>query len=234
MEGRIEILTNPFGETFQFGAEGAVLTVVWYVALMNAMNLIDGLDGLAAGVAAIAGMTILGISASWSQPSAALLAAILVGSCAGFLPHNFHPARMFLGDGGSFALGFFLATISLETSTKSPALLALLIPMVALLLPLADAAFAFVRRLAGGTHPFSPDRRHLHHRLLRAGLTPRRAVVLFYYLSAVNGVMAYLLAKSSQIAILCVFLMLGFGFLLLIENLSSIEKSSSADSESSD
>ena len=97
--------------------------------------------------------------------------------------------------------------------------------MVALLLPLADAAFAFVRRLAGGKHPFHPDRRHLHHRMLRAGLTPRRAVVIFYYLSAVNGVMAYLLAKSSQLAILGVFLMLGFGFLLLIENLSSIEKS---------
>jgi UDP-GlcNAc:undecaprenyl-phosphate GlcNAc-1-phosphate transferase len=231
---RIEILTNPFGETLQFGAEGAVFTVVWYVALMNAMNLIDGLDGLAVGVAAIAGVTILGVSASWSQPSAALLAAILVGSCVGFLPHNFHPARMFLGDGGSLSLGFFLATISLETSTKSPALLALLIPMVALLLPLADAAFAFVRRLAGGKHPFHPDRRHLHHRMLRAGLTPRRAVVIFYYLSTVNGVMAYLLAKSSQLAVLCVFLMLGLGFLLLIENLSSIEKSNNADNRDAD
>ncbi|MCX7016699.1 MAG: MraY family glycosyltransferase [Candidatus Sumerlaeota bacterium] len=218
---RIERLTNPFGPAMEFGVPGWPITVAWYVALMNALNLIDGLDGLAAGVAAIAGLTVLGVSASWSQPSAALLSAIFVGACVGFLAHNFHPARLFLGDGGSQTLGFCLATLTLETGTKGSAMMAML---VALTLPLVDAVFAFVRRVALGRHPFMADQRHLHHRLLALGLSHRRVVLIVYYFSAVNGVLAYLLAKFPPIATAWVFLMLLVGFFLLIESLASIER----------
>lgn len=226
---RVEKLTNPFGGAIHLNAVGALLTVGWYVALMNAMNLIDGLDGLAAGVAAIAGATILGISSSWSEPATAVFSAILVGACIGFLPHNFFPARMFLGDGGSLSLGYCLATLALATSTKSSALLALMIPVLALLIPVADAVYAFIRRIKSGRHPFSGDQGHLHHRLLRLGLTHRRVVWIFYYLSAVNGVLAWLLAsstppdQSSSKAIFLVFAMQAAGFLLLIESVTSLE-----------
>jgi len=227
---RAEIATNPFGGVIHLGVWGAALTVVWYVALMNAMSLIDGLDGLAAGVAAIAGVTILVISASWSQPSTALLSAIFVGACLGFLAHNFHPARLLLGNGGSMTLGFFLATLTLETGTKSSALLALMFPMVALLLPIADAMFAFTQRLAGGGQLSSGGRRpHLHDRLLRLGISHKRIVLILYYLSAINGVLAYLLAAratpggSSSAPIAAVFFLQAAGFLLLIESLASLE-----------
>ena len=227
---RVEKVTNPFGGAIHIDAMGAILTVAWYVALMNAMNLIDGLDGLASGVAAIAGATVLGISFSWSEPATALISAIFVGACAGFLPHNFHPAKMYLGDGGALSLGFSLASLALATSTKTSALLALMIPIVALLIPVADAVYAFVRRLRSGRHPFLGDQGHLHHRLMRLGLTHRRVVLIVYYLSAVNGVLAWLLAsstppeQSSSKAVLLVFAMQAAGFLLLVESLTSLEK----------
>lgn len=226
---QVRKVTGLAGDTIQINALGALLTVVWYVAIMNAMNLIDGLDGLAAGVAAIAGATILIISFSWSEPATALLSAIFVGSCLGFLPRNFHPAKIFLGDGGALCLGFCLATLALDTSTKSSALLALMIPIVALLIPVADATYAFARRLKSGRHPFLGDQEHLHHRLIRLGLTHRRVVLIFYYFSAVNGVLAWLLASlkppdiSTSRAVFVVFVMQAAGFLLLLEILSSLE-----------
>ncbi len=226
---RVEKVTNPLGGVIHFGGFGAPLTVLWYVAVMNAMNLIDGLDGLACGVAAIAGMTILGISARWSEPQTMMLSAIFVGACLGFLPHNFHPARQFLGDGGSLTLGFCLATLSMATGTKSTAMLAMLVPMVALLIPVADAIAVFTRRLKHGQHPFRGDQRHLHHRLLRIGLTHRRVVLIFYYWSGVNGVLAYLLAsatpleQSSSAGVFLVFVLQAAGFLLLLESLSLLE-----------
>jgi UDP-GlcNAc:undecaprenyl-phosphate GlcNAc-1-phosphate transferase len=174
---RISYITHPLGGGLLYlGSLSLPLTVFWTVALMNAINLIDGLDGLAAGVSGIAGVTLLFLAAQQGQPELAVfLSAALVGSLLGFLPYNFHPARIFMGDAGALTVGLFLAAITVEGSLKSPATLALAVPVLALGLPLFDTSLAIVRRLLSGKPVGQADRGHLHHRLLEAGLSHREA-----------------------------------------------------------
>ncbi|NQV11657.1 MAG: undecaprenyl/decaprenyl-phosphate alpha-N-acetylglucosaminyl 1-phosphate transferase [Cyanobacteria bacterium] len=155
-------------------------TVIWLVGITNAINWIDGLDGLAAGVGGIAAIGLLSVSFSLQQSAAGLLAAALAGACFGFLRHNFNPARIFMGDGGSYFLGFALAAISIVGPAKGLTTVSLLFPLLILSLPLADMSAVIMGRLSEGHSPFYPDRRHLHHRLLRAGFSHRRTVVLIY------------------------------------------------------
>lgn len=155
-------------------------TVIWLVGITNAINWIDGLDGLAAGVGGIAAVGLLSVSFSLQQSAAGLLAAALAGACLGFLRHNFNPARIFMGDGGSYFLGFALAAISIVGPAKGLTTVSLLFPLMILSLPLADMSAVIMGRLSEGHSPFYPDRRHLHHRLLRAGFSHRRTVLLIY------------------------------------------------------
>ena len=155
-------------------------TVLWLVGITNAINWIDGLDGLAAGVGGIAAIGLLSVSFSLQQSAAGLLAAALAGACFGFLRHNFNPARIFMGDGGSYFLGFALAAISIVGPAKGLTTVSLLFPVLILSLPLADMSAVIMGRLSEGHSPFYPDRRHLHHRLLRAGFSHRRTVLLIY------------------------------------------------------
>ena len=221
---KIQKFSVPFMGSVDIGFLSLFLTVFWYAALMNALNLIDGLDGLACGIAAIAAITILGIASIWASKPSFLYSAVFIGACLGFLPHNFHPARIFLGDAGSLVLGFCLATLTLETGTKSHAFLALLIPLLAVFLPVADAIYAFMRRIANGTSPFKGDRKHLHHRLVAIGLSKRRAVIILYYISVLSGVLAYLLSKSSPGAILVVVALFIGGFFLFIQSIVKIQR----------
>ncbi|SHK18096.1 UDP-GlcNAc:undecaprenyl-phosphate GlcNAc-1-phosphate transferase [Pseudonocardia thermophila] len=192
---------GPDGQYLSLGQEqGALLTVLLTVALVNAMNFIDGLDGLAAGVGAIAatatGLYALSLVAvAGNDPSVyspALIAALLAGACLGFLPHNFSPARIFMGDSGSMLIGVMLAAATTIASGKqSPAatgssvnLLALFSPLIVLaavvFVPVLDLLLAVVRRTRKGLSPFAPDKMHLHHRLLEIGHSQRRAVLLIY------------------------------------------------------
>ena len=155
-------------------------TVIWLVGITNAINWLDGLDGLAAGVAGIAAIGLVSVSFSLHQVAAAFLAAALAGCCLGFLRHNFNPARIFMGDGGSYFLGFSLAAISIVGPAKGLTTVSLLLPLLILSLPLADMSAVIMGRLRSGRSPFYPDRRHLHHRLLRAGFSHRRTVLLIY------------------------------------------------------
>lgn len=221
---RIERITMPFEGIMELQWAGLVLTVLWYCVVMNAMNLIDGLDGLAAGISAIAGVTIFAISFHWNDPLAAFVALAIVGISLGFLPHNFYPARIFMGDTGSLLLGFLLASLTLITNTKAPAILTLLVPLVALGLPLVDTAYAFLRRCFTGAHPFRADKRHLHHRLLALGFSHKRVVVLLYYVSGYLGLMAYILSKVPPGITLLTVLILAIGLFLLIENLNFLER----------
>lgn len=205
----------------------AVITMFWYAALINSINLIDGLDGLAGGVSLIAGLSlgVVGIIvASNGADLSVVLPILAAGACAGFLYHNWHPARIFLGDSGSLAIGYTLATASLVGSTKAPALLTLLIPLVALGLPLFETTFSFTRRIVAGQHPFKADRRHLHHRLLDVGLDQQRVVMIFWFATAYLGVNAILLAQARTMALLINVIMLGLGVTMLIEYLSFFEK----------
>ncbi|HWC32801.1 MAG TPA: MraY family glycosyltransferase, partial [Actinomycetota bacterium] len=174
------------------------LTLIWVVAMINAVNLVDGLDGLAVGVVAIAAAAFFwyafetgeGTRTLYAGPSpATLLSAIVAGAAVGFLPHNFHPARIFMGDSGSMLLGLLLAaaTISGVGRTDAPtnsdlAALAIpvAIPLLVLAVPLTDVMWAIIRRLRRKRPVFRPDKEHIHHRLLEIGHTHRQAVLLMY------------------------------------------------------
>lgn len=172
-------------------------TIIWLVGITNAINWLDGLDGLAAGVSGIAAVGLLSVSFSLDQPAAGLLAAALAGSCLGFLRHNFNPARIFMGDGGSYFLGFALAAISIVGPAKQLTSVSLLLPLVILSLPLADMSAVILGRLSQGHSPFYPDRRHLHHRLLRSGLSHRRTVLLIYAFTQWLGALALVLVNAE-------------------------------------
>jgi len=211
--------------------QGIVLTVLLTVVLTNAMNFIDGLDGLLAGVAAISAFAIFIFSArqlwlsgddsSASQPP--LIAAALVGACVGFLPHNFSPARIFMGDSGAMFIGLAMAgaTISaggkLDPSTFGPrSTIALLTPLIVALavvfIPVLDFLLAVIRRTKEGRHPFSADKQHLHHRMLAIGHTQRQAVLIFYYWAFVlAGAAVSLVFVSWQAAIVPFVLLVVIG-----------------------
>jgi UDP-GlcNAc:undecaprenyl-phosphate GlcNAc-1-phosphate transferase len=194
---------DDFPKTFVLGpVEGAVLTIALVVITVNAVNFVDGLDGLAAGIVAIAAAAffifsyILTVNGSLVRATTSgVVAAALVGVCVGFLPHNFSPARVFMGDSGSMLLGLLLAstTITLTgnvgpnsvSTDLTPTLLPLALPLAAMALPFLDVLLAIVRRTAAGRSPFAPDKQHLHHRLLERGHSHARAVLVMYLWSAV-------------------------------------------------
>ena len=200
---RIEMITNPFGNLVPYlniGYLSIPLTIIWIIGITNALNLIDGLDGLAAGTALICALTILLIAIMKERTSAALLAAILAGSVAGFLPYNFNPASIFLGDTGAQLLGFLLAAISIEGAIKSATIFSVVVPMLIMGLPIFDTLFAIVRRKLNGKPIMQADRGHLHHRLLDMGLTQKQAVLVMYLISIALSVIAVISVTLNSAA----------------------------------
>jgi len=197
---RVSFINNPFGEGYIYFAswQGWLLTILWIVALVNAVNLIDGLDGLAAGVSFFAALTLSFLAASQKLfPIAAAFAAV-AGACMGFLPYNFHPARVFMGDTGAMALGYLFATLSILGAVKSVAALSVLFMTgMVLAYPLLDTAFAVIRRWLKGRPIFTADREHLHHRLLDSGFDQRQAVLMLYALTLIFCLLAILLVRGA-------------------------------------
>ena len=185
----IDSVTIPFVQpsTVSFGILAYPLTIIFIVAVANVVNLADGMDGLAAGVCAISAITFAILALSLGRISAAVLAAAIAGACLGFLPWNFNPAKVFMGDSGALVLGFLLACVSIQGVMKTAAALALVFPLVVLLVPILDTSFVILKRLKSGRSIASADRSHFHHRLLRVGYTQRQAVALLY---AWSGVLA--------------------------------------------
>ena len=197
---RINFITGFFsfeeGYTFFSGASAFILTVVWIVGITNTINLIDGLDGLAAGVAAIASLSIAYAAFISTESQAATLSMLAVaGGALGFLPFNFHPAKIFMGDGGSLFLGFMLAVLSIEGATKSAAVVATIVPVFVLGLPIFDTAYAILRRILNKKPIMEADKGHLHHRIMAAGFGQNRAVLMLYGISGAMGVAAILLSR---------------------------------------
>ncbi|HEX2947969.1 MAG TPA: MraY family glycosyltransferase [Armatimonadota bacterium] len=177
---------------------GSFLTVLWVVAVTNTINLIDGLDGLAAGISGIAALTFVIISVAIKGTfGEALLAAAVLGACLGFLRYNFHPAKVFMGDAGSHFLGFTIAALSILQNWKVATGVAFAVPMLILAVPIFDTAFAIIRRLRRGQPIFSPDKGHLHHRLLGLGLGQRSVVLTIYALTAIGCALALLLTRTA-------------------------------------
>ncbi|HEY2043712.1 MAG TPA: MraY family glycosyltransferase [Jatrophihabitans sp.] len=218
--GGIQLLTIyvPWGNvgTIPLDRDTSVeLTILLTVVTINAINFIDGLDGLAAGVTAIQGIAFFAYSYHLAQlnyldvaAAPTLLCAGLVGACLGFLPHNFAPARVFMGDSGSMLVGLMLSAAAVTASSKAdpqsfdfksavPLYLPLILPLFVLAFPLGDLLLAVIRRLRRGTSPFAPDKEHLHHRLMDLGHSHRRAVLLLYFWSAVLAFGAVAMAVSS-------------------------------------
>jgi UDP-GlcNAc:undecaprenyl-phosphate GlcNAc-1-phosphate transferase len=183
----IPVLTNPFGAPIPSGVLDAPLTVLWVVIVTNAINLIDGLDGLASGVVMLAAAALWFAAREHGDFYVMFIASLLIGSTAGFLRFNFPPARLFMGDTGSQFLGLVLAAVALLENRKGTAAVTLLFPLVAMGVPIADGITAFVRRALRGQPVFHADTGHVHHRLLRLGLSPRRALWLLWGLSALLG-----------------------------------------------
>jgi UDP-GlcNAc:undecaprenyl-phosphate/decaprenyl-phosphate GlcNAc-1-phosphate transferase len=165
-------------------------TILWFLLVINAINLIDGLDGLATGVGLFTALVLLALSAMMEQYAICLGLVALAGACLGFLRYNFNPASIFLGDSGSYFIGYMLAALSLLGSLKSDAAVTILIPVIALGLPLIDTILAPVRRFLTGESLFHPDKSHIHHKLLQKGLTHRSAVLLMYCATVTLGILA--------------------------------------------
>ena len=179
-----------FGLVIEFGAFAIPITLLWIVGLSNAINLIDGLDGLACGVSAITSLSILGVVLITGDMTSALITAILVGACGGFLPYNKNPASIFMGDTGALFLGYTLAIISVQGLFKLHTVLSFLVPLSIFALPLLDTLVAIGRRLIHKQSPFHPDRGHLHHKLVDMGFTHKEAVRLLYAISGIMGLVA--------------------------------------------
>ena len=173
-------------------------TVIWIVAITNAVNLIDGLDGLANGVSAISATTMLVIALVGGQSQVAIVLAALVGACIGFMPYNMNPAKMFMGDTGATFLGYILATMSIQGLFKYYAVISFVVPFLILGLPIFDTTFAFIRRIAHGQSPMHADRSHIHHRLIDMGLNQKQAVATLYVISAILGLSAVVLTTGGE------------------------------------
>jgi UDP-GlcNAc:undecaprenyl-phosphate GlcNAc-1-phosphate transferase len=159
---------------------GIPLTIFWIVAIMNMVNFLDGLDGLAAGVCAISGATFCVIALSLGRPEPAILAAIVLGACVGFLRHNFYPARIFMGDSGALLLGFTLGALAVQGLLKTAAVATLLFPLLVLAVPILDTSFVVAKRLKYGEPVHKADRYHLHHRFLNIGYSQKRAALTMW------------------------------------------------------
>lgn len=212
----IEVLSNPnvfsADPYWVLGPWAIPISVIWIVAITNAVNLIDGLDGLAVGVATISSLTMLVIAMLVSDNMVALMMAALAGSCIGFLPYNHNPAKIFMGDTGSTFLGFVLATVSIQGLFKFYTIISFAVPFLMLGLPLFDTCFAILRRVSKGQNPMSPDRSHVHHRLIDMGFNQKQAVAILYVISAILGLSAVVLTTSGALkamVLLCALCLAG-------------------------
>jgi len=212
---RISVVTNPFGSDPYIELSPFIsipLTVIWIVGITNAINLIDCLDGLAAGVSSISSLSLFFVSILRGDldPTVAiytaLITAALAGSTLGFLPFNFNPAKIFMGETGAAFLGFTLGVISIQGAMKSYTAISIAIPLLVLGLPLFDTVFAIIRRILSRKPIMQADRGHLHHRLIDMGLSQKQSVLIMYIASASLGLCAIVLADRGAISAIILLL----------------------------
>lgn len=192
---------NPLSDTpfVHLGILAVPVTIIWIVGITNAVNLIDGLDGLAVGVSSIAAITMLAVALLTGNMPIAITMAALAGACIGFMPYNLNPAKIFMGDTGSTFLGYMLATVSIMGLFKFYAVISFAVPFLILGLPIFDTANAIIRRVAAGRSPMSPDRGHVHHKLIDMGFNQKQAVAILYAISATLGLTAVVLTSFGEV-----------------------------------
>ena len=229
---RVIAVANPFDGLLVRVPEWLSIggSILWIVGVTNAVNLIDGLDGLAAGVSSIASVALLSVLVMQhnANPTMLILTAALAGACFGFLPFNFNPAKTFMGDTGATFLGFTLACISIHGAFKTYVTFAL--PFLILGLPIFDTLFAIIRRLLKGQGIMTPDRGHLHHRLIDMGLSQRTAVIVLYALSAILAISAIVMFLTNFLRTLILFLFIAIFIVLTVLNRNNLaEKEDGTD-----
>ena len=189
---QIDTIFNPMGGApIQLGMFSYPITVLWIVGISNAVNFIDGVDGLAGSVITVSSVTLAIISATITStsPVTALIAFILAGAMLAFLTFNFNPAKIFMGDSGALFSGFLLATLSVAGVMKGAAL-AVLLPFLVLAVPIIDITYSSIRRIMKGKSPFVADAEHIHHKLLKAGFSQKKTVVILTFIAIVAGAVA--------------------------------------------
>lgn len=240
---RVTTLTNPFsipGYIILPDFISYLVTICWIVGITNAINLIDGLDGLAAGVASISSLSLFFVSILRTDLDAvttiytAVITAALAGSTLGFLPFNFNPAKLFMGETGSAFLGFTLGVISIQGSLKSYAAISITIPLLILGLPLFDTAFAILRRVKNHKPIMEADRGHLHHRLIDMGLSQKQSVVIMYTVSAALGLCAIVLADRGVLSAIILLFALSIFVIGGARYMTEINKSDDSDTASAE
>jgi len=220
---KIEFLNNPMGGVLWLGMLTLPVTILWIVGISNAMNFIDGVDGLAGTVGIISAVTlgVVALSTTIPSPVSALVAAILAGSLMGFLLFNFNPARIFMGDSGALFVGFTLATLSVVGVLKSIAV-TMLLPVFILAAPIMDISYSTIRRLAKGKSPFVADSEHIHHKLIDAGLSHNRTVLVFVLMTISAGIIATSMVHAIKLYLCIIFIICLF--LLVLSLISKYRK----------
>ncbi|MDX8047103.1 MraY family glycosyltransferase [Gracilibacillus sp. S3-1-1] len=213
----IDKITMPFIGTVQLEGMGLIITILWVIGVTNAINLIDGLDGLAAGVSAIGLTSILIIAITDYRLIVVYLGMVLVGSCLGFLYHNFHPAKIFMGDTGALFLGYAISVISMLGLFKNVALFSFIIPIIIIAVPIFDTLFAIVRRLINKQRIGAPDRKHIHYQLIDMGYSHQTAVLIIYGFSGFFGVMAIIFNSATMLTSLIILVLIIIGIQLIAE-----------------
>ncbi|WP_251519122.1 MULTISPECIES: glycosyltransferase family 4 protein [Staphylococcus] len=212
----IDFISLPMGPTIHFGIFSVPITIIWIVAITNAINLIDGLDGLASGVSVIALMTIGFIAMLQANIFIIMICCVLIGALLGFLCFNFHPAKIFLGDSGALLIGFIIGFLSL-LGFKNITFASLFFPIVILAVPFIDTLFAMVRRVKNGQHIMQADKSHLHHKLLQLGYSHRQTVVLIYSIALLFSLSSIVLYLSQPWGVLMMFILILITIELIVE-----------------
>jgi UDP-GlcNAc:undecaprenyl-phosphate/decaprenyl-phosphate GlcNAc-1-phosphate transferase len=180
-----------------WGAVNLIITIVWIVGITNAFNLLDNMDGLSAGLAAVSAFSFAGMGLLNGQGVIAVSAAALAGAAAGFLAHNRHPAKVFMGDAGSLMIGFLLALIGIKLQFDNLVKITFFVPVVVLGLPIFDTTLVVASRIANGRRPFTGGADHISHRLVHVGLPVRAAVGLLYWSGLCLGWLGFVISRSS-------------------------------------
>ncbi|MFT8319117.1 MAG: MraY family glycosyltransferase [Sporolactobacillus sp.] len=217
----VSFINLPFNGVLYLHWLSVPLTLLWIMGITNAINLIDGLDGLASGVSCIVLMTIAGLSLTEGNLFVFSVSAVLLGSTLGFMPYNFHPAKIFMGDTGSYFLGYIISVLAL-LGFKNVTLFSMVIPIVILAVPISDTLFAIIRRWVNKQPLMAPDRSHLHHCLLRYGFTQGQTVVLIYGMSALFALAAILMSTSTLLGSLVIIIAVMLIIELVVEGVGLI------------
>lgn len=213
----IDKMTIPFIGTVSLGGLGVIMTILWIVAASNAINLIDGLDGLAAGVSAIGLSSVLVMAILDAQVIVIYLTIILIGSCLGFLYHNFYPSKIFMGDTGALFLGYSIAIVSMLGLFKNVAFFSSLVPMIVLAIPIFDTIHAIIRRRMSNRSIASADKNHLHYELMKMGYSHRVSVLIIYAFSIFFGLMAIIFNSATLLSSFIILLIIILGVQLIAE-----------------